>query len=303
MARDKKRWKMEIINSLGEALSEMLVGLIVLIFGLLIAFLLDYFGVISDLPFEVYMLLGGIVLGFIVMIVFVVSEVIRENKKNKPAKFDYNQVEPMKDFFAKRINSYDMHMLKEVEGMKEAYYEISKYVYKDAKNILDLGCGTGLELQAIFAKAPDVHLTGIDLCHEMLDKLKLKYSNYNLNLICDDYLQTSFGINCYDCVLSVQTMHHLTEEEKQQIYQKIYLALERDSFYIECDYMVLTEEEMQAFIEKANDTMKIINQNEKWHIDRPLTIQKQINLLYQAGFVEVNQVFRKGSTTILIAKK
>jgi len=39
---------------------------------------------------------------------------------------------------------------------------------------LDLGCGTGLELDFIFARAPNARVTAIDISSEMLAKLKAK---------------------------------------------------------------------------------------------------------------------------------
>ena len=38
--------------------------------------------------------------------------------------------------------------------------------------VLDLGCGTGLELDEIFRYFPDLAVTGIDLTREMLQQLK-----------------------------------------------------------------------------------------------------------------------------------
>lgn len=63
-------------------------------------------------------------------------------------------------------------MLNSVRGCKEGYIKMAELLPHDVNNILDLGCGTGLELDEIFKTKPLIHVTGIDLTQAMLDKLK-----------------------------------------------------------------------------------------------------------------------------------
>lgn len=81
-------------------------------------------------------------------------------------------MESMSSFFEARVDGYDEHMLNNVLGCKEGYIEMAKLVPPSCKTLLDLGCGTGLELDEIFKKLSDIHVTGIDLTQAMLDKLK-----------------------------------------------------------------------------------------------------------------------------------
>lgn len=146
------------------------------------------------------------------------------------------ELEKMDDFFTKRIEGYENQMLENVEGCKEGYIEISELVPQSCKTLLDLGCGTGLELKEILKKIPDLSVTGIDLTKAMLDKLKQNYPTKNLNLICDSYFDVDFGINKFDCAISFQTMHHFKHGEKIRLYKKIHSALQQGGMYIECDY-------------------------------------------------------------------
>lgn len=102
-------------------------------------------------------------------------------------------MEKMSDFFAARVEGYDEHMLTEVAGCKEGYAEMARLVPISCKTLLDLGCGTGLELDEIFKKLPDLDVTGIDLTQAMLDKLKQKHPDKSLNLICGSYFDVPFG--------------------------------------------------------------------------------------------------------------
>ena len=117
-------------------------------------------------------------------------------------------LEAMSDFFTARTEMYDEHMLTEVEGCKEGYKKMASLLPEDCETLLDLGCGTGLELDEIFRLYPDIKVVGIDLTQSMLDKLRQKHPAKEMRLICGDYFQEPFGANVFDCAVSFQTMHH-----------------------------------------------------------------------------------------------
>ena len=72
-------------------------------------------------------------------------------------------LETMSGFFTARTEMYDEHMLTEVEGCKEGYKKMASLLPEDCETLLDLGCGTGLELEAIYSLFPRLKVTGIDL--------------------------------------------------------------------------------------------------------------------------------------------
>ena len=118
--------------------------------------------------------------------------------KNEPT-------EEMTAFFAKRIKEYNgIHL----ENWPNEYAHIADFFEDDLNSLLDIGCGTGLELDAIYKRFPNVKVTGIDLSKTMLDKLREKYSNTDIEIICADYFQYPFEENKYDAALSFETLHH-----------------------------------------------------------------------------------------------
>jgi SAM-dependent methyltransferase len=170
---------------------------------------------------------------------------------------------------------------------------------------LDLGCGTGLELEEIFKINPDINVTGIDLTQAMLDMLSEKYSDKSIMTICASYLDYDFGEGKYDCVISFETMHHWSHETKAQVYKNIYIALKNSGSYIECDYMVEKQSEEDYWFSESDRIRaeQNIMAGEFYHLDTPCTIDNQIKLLLQAGFTQANMVWRKGGTTIIVATK
>lgn len=214
-------------------------------------------------------------------------------------------IEQMSDFFTARVDGYDEHMLNEVEGCKEGYVKMAELLQEDTVELLDLGCGTGLELDEIFKTKPSIHVTGIDLTSAMLDKLKQKHPDKNMTLINASYFDCDFGKGKYDAAISFQTMHHFSHDDKIKLYSRIADALKPGGQYIECDYMV-TEKEKEDFYYSENRRIREeqgIPDGELYHYDTPCTIDNQIMMFLKAGFRTAEMVWRVGNTTIIVAKK
>lgn len=214
-------------------------------------------------------------------------------------------MEKMDEFFAARADGYDEHMLNEVGGCRECYVKMAELVPENTESLLDLGCGTGLELAGIFERFPDVSVTGIDLTKAMLDRLAEKYKGKNITLINGDYFSTDLGREHFDAAVSFQTMHHFSHEMKIGLYKKIRNSLKSGGVYIECDYMVDMQTEEDFFFAENARIRKELNvpEDEFYHYDAPCTIENQIKMLLAAGFSTAEKIFRVGNTTIIIAKK
>ena len=139
----------------------------------------------------------------------------------------------------------------------------------------------------------------------MLDKLKEKHPDKNIELICGNYFDVYFGENKFDLAVSFQTMHHFSHAEKIRLYTKINKALNSKGMYIECDYMVTEQSEEDAlFAENARLRREMnIPDGEFYHFDTPCTIDNQTDMLRKAGFSSVEMVWRMENTTMLVAKK
>ena len=94
-----------------------------------------------------------------------------------------DDLEEMGDFFTARIGGYEQHM----SIWEKAYQRMAELVPSECRKILDLGCGTGLELEAIWNRYSNAEITGVDLCQSMLEKLVKKYPDKPLRTVCEDY--------------------------------------------------------------------------------------------------------------------
>ena len=210
--------------------------------------------------------------------------------------------EGMADFFVKRLDGYENVHLGHWGG---EYAHISDYFDEDLKELLDIGCGTGLELEAMYRRFPALRVTGIDLSKDMLSKLAEKYQDRAIELITADYFQYPFTEGRYDAAMSFETLHHFPYEKKGGIYKKLFHAVKPGGYYIECDYIACCEEEEELCLEQYAYRRKRdgVPDGAFVHIDIPLTLTHQIELVTDAGFREVNVLYENSGTMIIRAEK
>ena len=215
-------------------------------------------------------------------------------------------LEKMSDFFEARLDGYDEHMMTNIECASEFYPFTAKQLPTTENcRILDLGCGTGLELEFYFPLNPSANVTGIDLSAGMLDELKRKFADKDITLICESYFDVPLGENSFDAAVSVESLHHFTKEEKTKLYAKLHRALKDNGYFILTDYFSLSAEEEQMHRNNltALKQEQGIDDNEFYHYDTPLTVNHECEALINAGFSSVEVLNNWGATYIIRADK
>ncbi len=208
-------------------------------------------------------------------------------------------LEKMALFFENRLSGYDEHMLAYIEGADEFYkFTAAQLPMNPECGVLDLGCGTGLELEEYFRLNPSARITGIDLSAGMLDALAKKFPDKVLNLIKGSYFDVLFENNRYAAAVSVESLHHFTEEQKLSLYQRLFCALTGNGYFILTDYFAETSELEQEYFDnlKKLKQEQNITDNEFYHYDTPLTVEHEIKILRNAGFSKVEILANWGAT-------
>lgn len=171
--------------------------------------------------------------------------------------------------------------------------------------VLDLGCGTGLELDFYFKHNPTAKITGIDLAESMLTVLKNKFSDKELTTICGSYFDIPLSKECYDAVVSVESLHHFTKEKKTSLYKKVFKTLKQSGYLILTDYFAETVGQ-ECFYRQELLRLKSeqgIRDDEFYHYDTPLTKMHEIQALKEAGFSFVEIIEKWGATATIKAIK
>ena len=215
-------------------------------------------------------------------------------------------LEKMAQFFNKRLDGYEEHQLNAIDGAQEFYpFTASLLPVQNGATVLDLGCGTGLELEYYFKLNPTAKITGVDLSEDMLKALKEKFSGKAITVIHGSYFDVAFEKNRYDAAVSVESLHHFTKDAKTSLYKKIFQALATDGFFILTDYFAQTEKE-ESFFRQELLRLKAeqgISDNEFYHYDTPLTAAHEMQALQEAGFSQIKILAQWGATCIIKAVK
>lgn len=215
-------------------------------------------------------------------------------------------LEKMGEFFDRRLDGYDEHQLTVIDSAEIFYpFTASLLPMNHDAHVLDLGCGTGLELGYYFAHNPDAKITGIDLAPGMLAALQERFADKMITLIQGSYFDVPLEQHVYDAAVSVESLHHFTKAEKIPLYTKIYHALKEDGYFILTDYFSLSDAEEQhhrSELLRLKAEQGIVD-DAFYHYDTPLTVQHEAEALQEAGFQRVEVLNHWGATHTIKASK
>ena len=214
-----------------------------------------------------------------------------------------NRLERMEDFFAARVKDYDDHMRTNIEGSSEFYAYTASLLPKEPNSkVLDLGCGTGLELEEYYKLNPYTETTGIDLSEDMLNALKAKFPGKHLTLIHGSYFDVPLGDRIYDAAVSVESLHHFSAEMKMPLYKKLYASLKDHGIFVLTDYFAESEEREKEYSEELARLKREqgLSGDNFYHYDTPLLVDHEMDILRRAGFSDVRIMKKWGESTCTV---
>ena len=213
-------------------------------------------------------------------------------------------MEEMGAFFDARVEGYRAHMADLVEDLDRFYSVVASRIEmtEDPVTVLDLGCASGAELEAIFVRAPRARVTAVDLSAGMLAELARHFATRagdQVTIVQDSFIGMEFESASFDYVLSVFAMHHFTPAIKLGLYQKIRRWLRPTGAYLEGDTVVTPEQvpEIERWYSERYTTDHLKEAHDPaervYHFDIPCTVDTQLELLSEAGFGTVELLWRE----------
>lgn len=179
--------------------------------------------------------------------------------------------------------------------------------------VLDLGAGTGLMSYYVLRLFPNARLTLMDLSDGMLQQAKKRLANWeqHITIINDNYLNYPFQKQ-FDVVISGLSIHHLDEQQKQQLFKNIFQWLKPRGQFINADQVLGATEKIEAIYRKTWDE-EVRNRGisdeemekayERMKEDKMSTLEDQLTWLKEAGFSEVNCWFKDYSFVVYSGEK
>ncbi|WNC12119.1 methyltransferase domain-containing protein [Brevibacillus brevis] len=195
------------------------------------------------------------------------------------------------------------------------FYEIAVSIARTdstSPHILDLGAGTGLFSSLILQKYPTASITLIDISEKMLETAQERLKGFsNVRYIVGDY--TNFvSQETYDMVISALSIHHLSDANKWQLYQNSYANLKKNGVFINADQVLGHTPFIESLYKKdwkqkveASDLSKdeIESAYERTKLDQMSPLETQVKWLQQAGFSDVDCVYKYFNFVVLHGRK
>lgn len=182
-------------------------------------------------------------------------------------------------------------------------------------HIIDLGCGDGAVTKTLLDVNDNLLTTLIDGSKHMLESARKNIPDANIkesiNISFQDLYGSSVIKDNADFMVSSLAIHHLNENEKSQLFKYIYTKLNFGGLFINYDPVLPPSQELEQFelmmwkdwilnyeaaiSPRRDKSLDYIPSQYKSNKDNvPSSLNSQLEMLRNAGFIDVNLFYKYG---------
>jgi tRNA (cmo5U34)-methyltransferase len=225
------------------------------------------------------------------------------------------EMEHIRNAFNAFASEYDAQRKYVIPELEE-FYGAAVWAAESAvtnPEILDIGAGTGLLSAFMVEKFPAARLTLLDIAENMLEIARQRFSGReNVRYVIRDYSRADPG-GPYDIVCSALSIHHLSPEDKRVLFGRIFSALKPGGVFVNADQAEgETPYFRQRYLEYWNDFLhqgplseaqyaEILKRRDT--LDRNEKLSVQLAWLHEAGFSDVDVVYKNRTFIVTVARK
>lgn len=211
------------------------------------------------------------------------------------------------DFFAQRVAEYDSLIARGHPCYREMLEQVSGMLPVAADEVLELGCGTGSLTMMLADRYASSRLTIVDGAAEMVELTQARLLDTHAGVasrakfVASAFEDLALDDAGYDLVASNMALHHIVD--KQPFYHAIRRSLKPGGTFVLGDELVVNDAERQErywqwWLEFARrdgglSEREIEEITEHMNaFDRYETLPRQLEMLTNAGFADVDCVWR-----------
>lgn len=196
----------------------------------------------------------------------------------------------------------------------DAFYGAALDVIEDWRptsdfRVLDLGAGTGLFSSLLQNRFKNARLHLIDASEAMLKQAKQRFSeNPSVSFEVADMERVDLGVS-WDAIISALAIHHLEDDAKKDLFRRIRAALRPDGLFVNAEQVAgATQQSDERNIRMWNRGIRaleapedeIAKAAERMAFDRCASVGDQMDWMKEAGFADVDCVFKSWRFAVLV---
>jgi len=220
------------------------------------------------------------------------------------------------EFDEEVANVFDDMLNRSVPFYKEnlnLQINILKKFLKENDKVIDLGSSTGTFLIELSKKIKNLNLLGIDNSPAMVQKAKLKAKAFgsNAKFIEADFLE--YDLSNSKAIIANYTIQFVRPLKREKLIQKIYNSLQNDGIFLMSEKLITENKKLNKVMidlyydfkkEMGYSQYEIAQKREALeNVLIPYTMNENLQMLQNAGFKDVEIIFRWNNFATFIAFK
>lgn len=210
---------------------------------------------------------------------------------------------------------YDENRKKFVPCFDDYYGSTTAFVASNItvpKRILDLGAGTGILSSFWYGNFKDSEYLLVDIAEEMLEVAKKRFAGLtNVSYEILDYSQ-KLPEGEFDTIVSALSIHHLEDEQKAELFSRIYDKLPVGGVFVNYDQFCAGSLKMNHWFDsywenQLKNSELTENDLERWRerrkLDRECSVEAEIAMLQKCNFENIKCVYSNQKFSVIVAIK
>lgn len=218
------------------------------------------------------------------------------------------------EYFGSMVDSYDSLIRRAVPRYDEMVERLTTYLPRQARSVLELGCGTGNFSVCLSELYPAAKLTFVDASEEMIGTTshRLQKDGSRLRFIKSRFEDLGPEIGTFDLITSSISLHHVAD--KKALYEVLYSKIEPGGWLMFADQLrgatgeihELNWREWLAFCRSSGqcsaEEVRSLLDHAEAH-DHYTSLQDHFDLLRRAGFTTMDCVWRNWIWGIVLTRR
>lgn len=205
-------------------------------------------------------------------------------------------------------STYDADRARLIPCYSAFYRRATDLIVHDARNILDLGAGTGLLSTFVRQWYPLANIHLMDVSAPMLERARQRLAaDPNVSFEHADSTTAALG-GPYDSIVSALAIHHLENVAKKSLFGKIFAALRPGGTFVNAEQVAgptpaIDKRYKELWLEQVREAGatpdQIADSLYRQQDDRCASVEDQLDWMREAGFTDADCWFKDNRFAVL----